>query len=318
MASATGQTVTTVRITHPNDSFTKQRLAVRPTFGRQIMKDRSPGQTDCLVFDKQQCTNNHNGGVSRLKFKPDGFDRRRMELRGADAADKPAIRDIARRSLQASYSLGPQAITSAIEEWYGEARLDDTLSNDEHVLLVAEEDGQVIAFSESTLTSEQIGTVLWLHVDPAYRGREIGTALFDATCESLKSLDADRIHGRVLADNAEGNTFYQSHGYEKAVEESVEIAGRTYVENRYVETRPSGREPIEADNQTVYIDHDATEGGSADAFHLVYTDEDDDDLYGYYCANCGTLANAMDAMGRIECDNCGNARKPTRWDSAYL
>ena len=38
-----------------------------------------------------------------------------MSIRRAEVADKPAIRDVARRSLQASYSLGPQAITSAIE-----------------------------------------------------------------------------------------------------------------------------------------------------------------------------------------------------------
>jgi len=26
----------------------------------------------------------------------------------------------------------------------------------------------------------------------------------------------------------------------------------------------------------------------------------------------------MDAMGRMECGTCGNQRRPTRWDSAYL
>ena len=248
----------------------------------------------------------------------DGLELDAMEIRRARPADKPAIRDVARRSLQASYSLGPQAITSAIEEWYGEGRLDDTLGDDEHVLLVADEDGQVVGFSESTLAGEGIGTLLWLHVDPAYRGREIGAGLLGETRDSLRGLGADRVHGRVLADNADGNAFYRAQGFQKAGEESVEIAGRNYVENRYVEAHPSGREPIEADGSTAFIDHDATERGSVDAFHLVYTDEDGDDLYGYYCANCGTLANAMDAMGRIECDNCGNVRKATRWDAAYL
>lgn len=241
-----------------------------------------------------------------------------MSIRRAEVADKPAIRDVARRSLQASYSLGPQAITSAIEEWYGEERLDETLEDDDHVLLVAVEDGQVVGFSESTLAGDGIGTLLWLHVDPAYRGRGIASELFDGTTSELESIGADRIHGRVLADNADGNAFYRSKGFEPAGEESVEIDGRTYVENRYVETSPGGREPIEVDGETTYVDHDATEKGSIDAFHVVYTSEDGEDLHGYYCANCGALANAMDAMGRIECDDCGNARKPTRWDAAYL
>ena len=220
-----------------------------------------------------------------------------MSIRRAQAADKPAIRDVARRSLQASYSLGPQAITSAIEEWYGEERLDETLEDDHHVLLVAVEDGQVVGFSESTLAGDDIGTLLWLHVDPAYRGRGIASELFDETASELESVGAERIHGRVLADNADGNAFYRSKGFE---------------------TSPGGREPIEVDGETAFVDHDATEKGSIDAFHLVYTTEDGDELHGYYCANCGALANAMDAMGRIECDNCGNARKPTRWDAAYL
>jgi len=241
-----------------------------------------------------------------------------MNLRRADPTDKPAIRDVARRSLQASYSLDPEAITSAIEEWYGENRLDELVADEAHVFLVADADGQVVGFSESTLASEAVGTLLWLHVDPAYRDREIGSSLFAATCDALDDLGASRVHGRVLADNTDGNAFYRAQGFQKAGEESVEIAGRRYVENRYVEAHPSGREPIEADGKRVFVDHDATERGSVDAFHLVYTDEDGEDLHGYYCANCGTLANAMDAMGRIECDHCGNARKPTRWDRAYL
>ncbi|NLV11378.1 GNAT family N-acetyltransferase [Halomicrobium sp. HM KBTZ05] len=241
-----------------------------------------------------------------------------MSIRRAASPDKPAIRDVARRSLQASYSLGPHAITSAIEEWYGEDRLDETLSDDGRVLLVAVEDEQVVGFSESTLAGAEIGTLLWLHVDPAYRGHGIASELFEATRTELESLGAERIHGRVLSDNADGNAFYRSKGFEPAGEETVEIDGRTYVEQRYVETSPSGREPIETDGTTVFVDHDATEKGSVDAFHLVYRDQADSDLYGYYCVNCSTLANAMDAMGRIECDNCGNVRKPTRWDAAYL
>jgi ribosomal protein S27AE len=51
---------------------------------------------------------------------------------------------------------------------------------------------------------------------------------------------------------------------------------------------------------------------------VVFAEEEVDDRYGYFCSNCNTLANAMDSMGRIECDSCGNVRKPLRWDAAYL
>jgi GNAT superfamily N-acetyltransferase len=242
-----------------------------------------------------------------------------MNVRTARRSDRPAIRDVARRSLQTSYSLGPQAITSAIEQWYDEERLAATLEDPTHVLLVATVDEQVVAFSESEITADDVGTILWLHVDPDHRGTGIGTAVFDETRERLWSQGAIRLQGRVLADNADGNAFYGERGFDLAGTDSVEIDGRTYVENLYVEVELAGVEPIETeDGRTVYVDHDTTERGSSAPFHLVFEDADAQERWGYYCSNCDHLANAMDAMGRIECDNCGNVRKATRWDAAYL
>jgi len=241
-----------------------------------------------------------------------------MDVRTAEPSDSPAIRDVARRSLQASYSLGPQAITSAIEEWYDEQRLTTAFEDDSHHFLVAEVDEQVVAFSESERV-ESVATLLWLHVDPAYREREIGSTLFDRTDQHVKDHGAEYLQGRVLSDNADGTTFYEHKGFEKTAEETVEIAGRTYKENVYAEPEAVGREVITDDaGNTVYVDFEAKERGSAAGFHPVFTEEEGKQRYGYYCENCNTLANAMDAMGRIECDNCGNVRKATRWDAAYL
>ena len=231
-----------------------------------------------------------------------------MEIREAVLSDRPAIRDVARRSLEASYSLGPKAITSAIEEWYDEARINEILSEESNrLLLVGEQDGQVVGLSESVLSGDSIGTILWLHVDPAYRGEGVGSALFDET-----------LQGRVLADNVEGNSFYEDRGFERAGTGEVDIAGRTYVENLYTDADELGRERITDDGRTVYVDHNNHESGSMAPFHVVHVTEEGSDRYGYFCSNCETLANAMDSMGRIECDNCGNVRKPMRWDAAYL
>ncbi|MFC7075696.1 GNAT family N-acetyltransferase [Haloarcula halophila] len=242
-----------------------------------------------------------------------------MDIRPAEPADGPAIRDVARRSLQASYSLGPQAINSAIEEWYDEQRLAETLADEDRLLLVVERDEQVVSFSESVLSAEDTGTLLWIHVDPAHRGEGLASTLFDATRTHLEDRGAAHLRGRVLEDNVEGNTFYTERGFAHVGTEQVEIDGRTYVENIYSEAEQQGREPIDDEsNRTVYVDHDAHERGSIAPFHVVFTDEEDDDKYGYFCSNCKTLANAMDSMGRIECDNCGNVRRPLRWDAAYL
>jgi len=241
-----------------------------------------------------------------------------MELRRATPADRPAIRDVARRSLQASYSLGPQSINSAIEEWYDEARLTETLEDEDRLLLVAAVDGQVVAFSESVIAAADTATLLWLHVDPAYRGEGIADALFEATRDRLEQRGASQLRGRVLAENAEGNQFYDDREFKQVGTESVDIDGRTYVENIYAESEQWGREAIETNGRTVYVDHDNHERGSVAPFHVVFTGQDSEDRYGYFCSNCNTLANAMDSMGRIECDTCGNVRKPVRWDAAYL
>ena len=241
-----------------------------------------------------------------------------MDIRNATATDSPAIRDVARRSLQASYSLSPQAITTAVEKWYDEMDLDERLDEEGHLYLVAEEGGQVVGFSESRLSDDGAASLLWLHVDPAYRGEGFADALFSVTRERLEDAGADRLYGRVLQDNTGGNAFYESQGFEQVSRDEVEIGNRTYVENVWAPSKTTGLQSVSVDGRTVYVDRDEYETGSAANFHVVYVDESRDDRYGYYCGNCDELANAMDAMGRVECNNCGNTRKPTRWDAAYL
>lgn len=241
-----------------------------------------------------------------------------MEIRKARSQDRPAIRDVARRSLETSYSLDPKAITGAIAEWYDENRLKDMLADDEKLLLVADVNGQVVAFSDVVLTGESTAEILWLHVDPDYRGEGYGKDLFEGTREKLGDMGATNLQGRVLADNAGGNSFYREQGLSKVGEEEVDIDGTTYIENVYAQVEAEGVESLEVDGETVYLNHDNTETGSIAPFHVIYTEAEGEEIYGYWCSKCESLANAMDAMGRIQCDGCGNARKPTRWDSAYL
>jgi ribosomal protein S18 acetylase RimI-like enzyme len=241
-----------------------------------------------------------------------------MEIRPATPSDRPSIRDVARRSMQTSYSLDPKTIVGAVEEWYDENRLKDMLDDDDKLLLVAEREGQVVGFTDSVVTGEGTAELLWLHVDPDYRSEDVGRQLFEATRERLESKGAASVHGRVLADNAGGNAFYERQGFAKVGEEEVDIDGTTYTENVYATVERERLEPIDLDGRTVYLDHENRETGSVAPFNVVYTAEDGEDIYGYWCSKCSDFANAMDPMGRIQCDSCGNARKPTRWDAAYL
>jgi len=74
---------------------------------------------------------------------------------------------------------------------------------------------------------------------------------------------------------------------------------------------------ITADDETLYVAEDEGERGEKAPFLTVYRDRDREHKYGWYCCNCETLDNAMDSMGRIQCNDCGNLRKPDEWDAAH-
>jgi hypothetical protein len=67
----------------------------------------------------------------------------------------------------------------------------------------------------------------------------------------------------------------------------------------------------------VYVAEDEGERGSEGPFLVVYRSPERERRYGWFCTNCERIDNAMDAMGRIQCNVCGNLRKPTEWDAAH-
>ncbi|MFB6070438.1 MAG: DUF5816 domain-containing protein [Halanaeroarchaeum sp.] len=71
------------------------------------------------------------------------------------------------------------------------------------------------------------------------------------------------------------------------------------------------------DEEGRFVESDERLTGEAGAFLAVYRSPDTDTLHGWYCTNCGSIDNAMDTMGRLKCNECGNLRKPDRWDAAH-
>lgn len=72
-----------------------------------------------------------------------------------------------------------------------------------------------------------------------------------------------------------------------------------------------------ADGTEIYVSSTDGVRGSDGPFLVAYESPDADRRYGWFCTNCESVDNAMDAMGRIKCNNCGNFRKPTEWDAAH-
>ena len=71
------------------------------------------------------------------------------------------------------------------------------------------------------------------------------------------------------------------------------------------------------DGRTVYVAQTGGDTGSKGPFFVAYEHHDRTDRYGWYCSNCDSVDTAMDPMGRIQCNRCGNLRKPTEWDAAH-
>jgi len=250
-----------------------------------------------------------------------------MDLRQATTDDVPEIRRVARRSLSESYDfLEEDVIEQAVETWYEDETFGETIETDYDVILVVTVDDEVVAVSESALlgSDDATGEIRWIHVDPDYRDRGIASDLYDRTVELLRQQGAEQIRALVLEGNQVGVTFYDDRGLERVGERSVEIGGQEHVEvvfesgeHRSVE-ETADVERREVDGKTVYVFHEESQRGSTGRFHPAYTDTDRENLYVWFCANCQSFDNAVGPMGQIECNDCGNLRKPTRWDAAYL
>ena len=71
------------------------------------------------------------------------------------------------------------------------------------------------------------------------------------------------------------------------------------------------------EGETIYVATDEGAIGSDGPFYAAYLTSDRERRYGWFCSNCESFDNAMDPMGRVECNRCGNRRKATEWDAAH-
>jgi ribosomal protein S18 acetylase RimI-like enzyme/ribosomal protein S27AE len=249
-----------------------------------------------------------------------------MELRDATADDVDAIRAVARESLIASYghAVDEALLAEAVDEWYDPDDLVADIDDETTVCPVAVVDDGVVGFAESYVVGrrERVGEIDWLHVHPDHRGSGIGSALLERVEAELRDADVDRIEARVLVANEVGTAFYEGEGYELVGERRVEIGEETFDEREYRKqvSRLTGisEGTVEtAAGDTVYVAFDESERGSDGPFYVAYADRDRERRYGYFCGNCEGTDVAIDTMDRMECGDCGNRRKPSRWDAAY-
>jgi ribosomal protein S18 acetylase RimI-like enzyme len=251
-----------------------------------------------------------------------------MQVRTATIDDIDAIRRVAGASLTASYGhvLDDETIGDAVERWYATDSLAEDLESDDTLMLVAARNGAVVGFTQAYVTDrrERVGEIDWLHVDPDDREGGVGTTLLREVETELVERDVDRIEGCVLEANEAGGEFYAEHGFEATGTRTVRIAGESFDEAVYSKFVEGPVEQVVMETRTtedgtvVYVAFDKPARASLGPFYESYLDADRTERYGWFCGNCDSLNTAMDTMGRVECNECENRRKPTRWDAAYL
>jgi ribosomal protein S18 acetylase RimI-like enzyme len=251
-----------------------------------------------------------------------------MDVREATSEDVDEIRAVARASMRASYghALDEAVIDEAVERWYDAATVRETLTDDLSRLVVAVDGGEVVGFAEGYVENRRdpAGRVDWVHVDPERRGEGIGHQLLKRIETALLDAGVAYIEGAVLAANEQGGAFYEEEGYERADERAVEIGDETFRELVYTKATDEsvGQVVTEArrteSGDRVYVAFDESARGSKGPFFVTYLDPERERRYGWLCGNCDRTDVAMDSMERIECNTCGNRRKPVRWDAAYL
>jgi DNA-directed RNA polymerase subunit RPC12/RpoP len=71
------------------------------------------------------------------------------------------------------------------------------------------------------------------------------------------------------------------------------------------------------DGEPLYVAEDDAEKGSKAPFFAAFRDAARERRWGYVCGHCGSFSNAMDAMGRVQCNDCENFKRPDEWDAAH-
>ncbi|QZP36760.1 GNAT family N-acetyltransferase [Halobaculum magnesiiphilum] len=251
-----------------------------------------------------------------------------MDLRDATTEDVDDISETARASLSASYghALSADLIDDAVESWYDAETVTDALADEDAVFVVAVEDGDIVGFVQSQLVErrEPVGELDWLHVHPDHRGKGVGDDLLRRAETELLELGAERLEGRVLAANEAGGEFYEREGFAEIGDRTVEIGDQQFRERVFARF-PSGdgeqvltEARVTDDGDQVYVAYDEAERASKAPFYATYADRERTEREGYVCGNCGGFAVNVDTMDRVECSECGNKRKASRWDAAYL
>jgi ribosomal protein S18 acetylase RimI-like enzyme len=91
--------------------------------------------------------------------------------------------------------------------------------------LVVEEDGRVRGTAGGGVTAPGVGELFVIYLDPAERGRGLGTLLLDRIIEQVAGAGAAELWASVVVDNEKGLPFYRARGFEQIGKRKAHGAG---------------------------------------------------------------------------------------------
>lgn len=245
-----------------------------------------------------------------------------MEVQPATHAHSPHIESVARSSFQTSYSLSPTSIDTLVEHFFIEDSVANRVDDSDRRLLVVTDDDDVVGFAEVDTES----TLRWLHVDPAVRGQEAGTALIEQVGTRLESEDVP-LTARILEAAREGRTFLEEFGLSQTGTTQLEFDSESFREYVYTETgeETDANEPsidvpetVDAGGQERRVDEEDTVPGTEAPFFGIGDSDGDGPRWGFLCTECGSVDVSADGLDRLICGECGNTHLADQWDEAYL
>ena len=158
-----------------------------------------------------------------------------VTIRPASPADVPAIGRLGALLVKTHHDFDPQrfiAATPRTEHGYG-SYLGSLLRDQDIVILVAEQDGEVLGYTYAGVEGYDYmalrgpaGALYDIVVDPAHRGRGVGRMLLDATLAALEARGAPRVVLSTAERNEPAQRLFARAGFRRTmIEMTRELDG---------------------------------------------------------------------------------------------